>query len=132
MSVSNRRRDPTPTNVMTHYADHINTPSRLPDVIDRIFRDSFVVPTQVDRFLDGARRGPTSNLLETDQAYVLQFLLPGALPEKLGLKITGREVQLEGVIQLPEIQLPEIQGRTTSGADSRAGSSRRSTRCLPT
>jgi HSP20 family protein len=92
-----------PANPVTHYTDHITTPSRLPDVIDRIFRDSFVVPTQVDRLFDGSRRGPACNLLETDDTYVLQFMLPGALPEKFELKITAREVQLHGVIQLPDI-----------------------------
>ena len=93
-----------PANPVTHYTDHITTPSRLPDVIDKIFRDSFVVPTPLERFFDGSRRGPTCNLLETDDAYILQFLLPGALPEKFGLKVTGREVQLEGVVQPPQIQ----------------------------
>jgi HSP20 family protein len=92
-----------PTNMTTHYADHITTSSRLPDVIDRIFRDSFVVPTPVDRFFDGNRRGPTSNLLETNEGYILQLMLPGAIPDKFALKITGREVQLQGMIQLPEI-----------------------------
>ena len=106
-----------PTNVMTRYSDHIATPSRLPDVIDRIFRDSFVVPAQLDRVFDGSRRGPTSNLLESDESYILQFMLPGAVPERFRLKITGREVLLEGLIQLPDIQSAHYIWRGFDGGE---------------
>lgn len=71
--------------------------TRLPDLMDRLFRESFVMPSVFDRTVNGAGR-PTLpvNLFETQEGYVLNAALPGLNPEALDLQVVGREVTIKG------------------------------------
>lgn len=81
------------------------TVTRLPDLVDRLFNDSFVMPSIFDRLMGGASR-PTLpvNLFETPDSYVLHAALPGLKPENLDIQVTGREVTIRGKI---EVTTPE-------------------------
>ncbi|HZT97891.1 MAG TPA: Hsp20/alpha crystallin family protein [Chloroflexota bacterium] len=93
-----------PTNVVPRYQTPTSTPTRLPDVIDRLLRESVVLPPLAERFYEGTHPGLTSNLLETEAAYIVQFVLPGVNPEKLELKVMGHEMSLKGIIQVPSVE----------------------------
>lgn len=74
-----------------------NGMSRLPDVMDRLFRESFVMPSLLDRSLSGSGRPSLPvNLFETGDGYVLNAALPGLDPEKIDLQVVGREVTIKG------------------------------------
>lgn len=74
-----------------------NGMTRLPDVMDRLFRESFVMPSLLDRSV-GANNRPSLpvNLFETQDGYVLDAALPGLDPEQIDLQVVGREVTIKG------------------------------------
>jgi HSP20 family protein len=76
-----------------------NGMTRLPDLMDRLFRESFVLPTVLDRTVNGGNRSSLPvNLFETGEGYVLQVALPGMDPEKLDIQVVGREVSIKGSV----------------------------------
>jgi HSP20 family protein len=71
--------------------------TRLPDLMDRLFRESFVMPAMLDRTVNGAGRPSLLvNLFETPDGYVLNAALPGLDPENIDLQVVGREVTIKG------------------------------------
>ena len=56
---------------MTRYQPETGM-TRLPDLMDRLFKESFVLPTFLDRFTEGgtARPGLAANLYETNDGRV--------------------------------------------------------------
>ena len=79
--------------------------TRLPEVMDRLFRESFVMPSLLDRSIGGnGRPSLPVNLFETPEGYVLDAALPGLDPEKIDLQVVGREVTIKGQF---EAQVPE-------------------------
>jgi HSP20 family protein len=71
--------------------------TRLPDLMDRLFRESFVLPTALDRSVSGGSRGSLPvNLFETPDGYVLTVALPGMNPEQLDIQVVGREISIKG------------------------------------
>src|ERR687886_11608 len=67
--------------------------TRLPDLVDRLFRESFVAPTFFDRSFGGSNRPVLPvNLFETPESYVMHLALPGMKPENLDIQVAGREV----------------------------------------
>jgi HSP20 family protein len=88
-------------NTLTPYRP-TNTFARFPDVIDRLFRDSFTIPT-FNNLFDGIR--VNSNLLETNDTFILQFALPGILDvSKLQIQVVGQQVTIKGVCTLPTFE----------------------------
>lgn len=82
-----------------------NGMTRLPEVMDRLFRESFVMPSLLDRSLGGnGRPSLPVNLFETPDGYVLDAALPGLDPEKIDLQVVGREVTIKGQF---EARVPE-------------------------
>ncbi|HCG00850.1 MAG TPA: hypothetical protein DEV93_09950 [Chloroflexi bacterium] len=75
-----------------------NSLTRLPDVIDQLFRDSFVMPTRFDRFFEGKR---AANLLETDSAYIVQLLIPGADAKELQINVVGQQLTVKCISTVP-------------------------------
>lgn len=78
--------------------------TRLPDVIDRLFNESFVLPSIFDRSMGTTRGMFPVNLVETPDAYVMQAALPGLKPEDVDIQVAGREVAIKGTF---ELTLPE-------------------------
>ena len=90
---------------VTRYHPQNGGITRLPDLMDRLFRESFVMPSMVDRAVGGTGR-PTLpvNLFETADGYILHVALPGLDPEKIDLQVVGREVSIKGQF---EVAVPE-------------------------
>jgi HSP20 family protein len=78
-----------------------NGVTRLPDLVDRLVRDSFVMPSLIDR-QSGAASRPTMpvNLFETKEAYVLHAALPGLDPENVEIQVVGREATVKGKFEI--------------------------------
>ena len=92
-------------NTVSRYQPQQNGMTRLPEVMDRLFRESFVMPSLLDRSLGGnGRPSLPVNLFETPEGYVLNAALPGLDPEKIDLQVVGREVTIKGQF---EAQVPE-------------------------
>lgn len=73
------------------------TMTRLPDLIDRLFQESFVMPSAFDRTNSGTSR-PTFgvNLYETGDTYVLQAALPGLKTDGVDIQVVGRDLTIKG------------------------------------
>ena len=90
------------TNGLTRYAPRTGV-TRLPDLVDRIFQESFVAPALFDQYLQGRTRGSAlpANLLETGDSYVVQIALPGIAMDSLDIQVMGREVAVKGKVEVP-------------------------------
>jgi len=85
-------------NTLTRYQPTGAT--RLPDVIDRLFQESFVLPSMFDRTFGGsAKPSLPVNLIETADSYVMQAALPGLKTDNLDIQVVGREVAIKGQIE---------------------------------
>lgn len=92
-------------NTLTRYGNGTNTVTRLPDLIDRLFQDSFVIPNVLDRSVGGTSRPSMPvNLFETTDGYVLHAALPGMVLDNLDIQVMGREVSIKGRV---EVNTPE-------------------------
>jgi HSP20 family protein len=77
--------------------------TRLSDAIDRLFRESFVLPRFFEPLTDGFTR-ISSNLLETEDAYIVQIGIPGIDPEKVEVRVVGRQLTVKGKYEFPEVE----------------------------
>ena len=75
--------------------------ARLPDLIDKLFRESFIAPAAFDRFFDGVR---ISNLLETKDAFIVQLVLPGVDPEKIQIQVVDRQLLIKASCEVPTVE----------------------------
>lgn len=74
------------------------TLTNFPDMVDRFFRDTLVRP--FEPLFDGLRI--SANLLETDEAYIVQMVIPGVTDvSKLTIQVTGQQLTLRGVSEVP-------------------------------
>jgi HSP20 family protein len=103
-------------NTVTRYQPQPTT-TRLPDLVSRLFNESFVMPSLFDStgFGGTARPSLPVNLYESTESYVLQAALPGLDAENLEIKVTGREIAIKGQFQsqIPENVSPIWQGIPT-------------------
>jgi HSP20 family protein len=84
---------------VTRYSTQ-NGMTRLPDLMDRLFRESFVLPTVLDRSMNGSARSSLAvNLFEAGDNFVLHVALPGLDAEKLDIQVVGREVSIKGSVE---------------------------------
>jgi HSP20 family protein len=88
-------------NTLTRSSAPRTSVTRLPDLMDQLFHDSFVLPTFWDRAAGGSTR-PTLpvNLFETADSYVMHLALPGLNPEEIDIQVVGREVTIKGKFEL--------------------------------
>lgn len=85
---------------MTRYQPQ-NGVTRLPDLMDRLFRESFVAPGLLDRSLSGSGRPALPiNLFETKEAYVMHAALPGLNPDNVEIEVVGRDVTVRGKFEI--------------------------------
>jgi HSP20 family protein len=77
--------------------------TRLPDMIDQLFRESFVLPNRFERFFDGRKIAGLSNLLETDNAFVVQLVLPGVDPEKIEIQVVQQQLTIKATCFIPPV-----------------------------
>jgi HSP20 family protein len=77
----------------------------LTDVVNRLFNESFVFPSVLDRSWTAPRRNvlPVS-LYETADGFVMQAALPGLRADDLDIQVMGRELSIKGHL---DITLPE-------------------------
>jgi HSP20 family protein len=92
-------------NSISRYGAPGATMTRLPDLMEQLFRDSFVLPSFWDR-TNGATSRPTLpvNLFETPDSYVMHLALPGLNPEQIDIQVVGREVTIKSKF---EVNTPE-------------------------
>jgi HSP20 family protein len=76
--------------------------TRLPDLMDRLFRESFVLPGLMER--NGFTPKLPVNLFESTDSYVMHAALPGLNLDNLEIQVVGREVSVKGKF---EINTPE-------------------------
>lgn len=95
------------TNTISRYQPQQGL-TRLPDLVDRLFQESFVRPTVLDS-LAGGTAYPTApvNLYETADSYMLQMALPGIDTDTLDIQVMDRQVSVKGRFEIPT---PEQQG----------------------
>lgn len=102
-------------NTVTRYQPQPTT--RLPDLVSRLFNESFVMPSLFDSTAYGGTTRPSLpvNLYESNESYILQAALPGLDAENLEIQVTGREVAIKGQFQsqIPENVSPIWQGIPT-------------------
>jgi len=84
-------------NAPTRYQPEFSL-TRLPDMIDQLFRESFVFPTRFERFFDTRRY---SNLLETEKAYIVQLMMPGIDINKVNVQVVGRQLTIKATCEIP-------------------------------
>ena len=72
--------------------------TRLPDMISRLFDESFVMPSVFDRSF---RHVLGSNLHETDDEYIVQVALPGVDAEQVDIQVAGKQLTLKGSYSIP-------------------------------
>ena len=79
--------------------------TRLPDMMDRLLRESFVLPGAFESWTGGSAR-PTLpvNLFEAGDGYVLQAALPGLKTDTVDIQVVGRQITIKGQF---EIHAPE-------------------------
>jgi HSP20 family protein len=89
-------------NTLARYGTPQSTLTRLPDLVDQLFRDSFVLPSFWDRTYSGGTPRPMlpANLFETTDSYVMHLAIPGLNPENIDIQVVGREVTVKGKIEL--------------------------------
>ena len=78
-------------NTMSRYQPQTNGVTRLPDVLDRLFQQSFIMPSMWDRTVSSGATRPTLpvNLFETPDSIVFHAALPGVKPENLDIQVVG-------------------------------------------
>jgi HSP20 family protein len=82
---------------MTRYEPQ-TTLARLPDLVDRLFQESFVMPSFFDR--TWSKSAWPVNLFETPESYIMHVAIPGLTPDHLNVQVVGREVSIQGKIEL--------------------------------
>lgn len=75
--------------------------TRLPDLIDRLLQESFVVPTQFDRLVDGRRN---CNLLETEGSFVVQLILPGVERKSIQILVVSQTLTIKAIRSVPTVE----------------------------
>jgi HSP20 family protein len=84
---------------LTRYTPTTGTElTRLPDMISRLFDESFVMPSVFDRSF---RQVLGSNLYETDDEYIVHVALPGIDAEQMDIQVTGQQLTLKGSYSIP-------------------------------
>lgn len=92
------------TNTISRYQPQ-DQPTRLPDLVDRLFRESVVGPAVLNNLAGGTARPSTAvNLYETADSYILQLALPGIKVDALDIQVMDRQVSVKGHF---EVQVPE-------------------------
>ena len=86
-------------NSVSRYEPQANV-TRLPELMDRLFRESFVVPSMLDGTWNQRRSALPVNLFETPDSYIMHLALPGLAPENLDIQVVGREATVKGKIEL--------------------------------
>lgn len=71
--------------------------TRLPDMIDQLFRESFVMP-RFDRLFEAGRY---SNLMEINDSLVVQLLLPGVNVETIHIEVVGQQLTVKATFDIP-------------------------------
>lgn len=95
-------------NTMTRY-NPIPTYTRLPELLEGFFRDNFLVPLTTDRpfnweYTYSWPYKMMSNLLETEETFVVQLFLPGLDLEKVFIQVVNRQLTIKGTTFIPMVE----------------------------
>jgi HSP20 family protein len=88
--------------------------TRLPDMIDQLFRDSFVVPKRFGQFFDGAL---PANLIETENAFIVQLALPGITMEQFEIQVVGQQLTVKAAYVIPVVEKATYLWRGLTGEE---------------
>jgi HSP20 family protein len=94
-----------------------STPMRLSEIIERLMRESFIIPTLTERVFRGETETLPSNLLETEDAFIVELVLPGVDPDKLEIHVKGRELIVKGSMEVPPIEKATYIWQGFTGGD---------------
>lgn len=89
------------TDTVTRY-DPPSGLTRLSDAFEHLVRESFVLPSLLDRLGDGFS-SITSNINEVDNSYVIQMALPGIDPAKVDIRVVGHQMTIKGTYEIPPV-----------------------------
>jgi len=72
-------------------------------LIDQLLEGSFFAPSAVDRWFNQATSMP-ANLIETNDAYIVQLALPGLDSTKLDIQVAQRDLRIKGVYETRDLE----------------------------
>src|SRR5581483_3035136 len=72
-------------------------------LIDQLLEGSYFAPLSPDRWFSHATPMP-ANLIETDDAYIVQLALPGLDSKKLDIQTVQRDLRIKGVYEIQEFE----------------------------
>ncbi len=72
--------------------------TRLPDLMNRLFEDCFVMPSAFDGTFSKVLG---SRILETKDSYIVQVALPGVEADKVDIQVSGQQMTLKGTYSVP-------------------------------
>ncbi len=72
----------------------------LRELMDQLFRESMIRP-RPPGMVSGI--GVPVDLAETDEAYIVMAVIPGAQPEDVQIQVTGDTLQLSGEVKEPDL-----------------------------
>lgn len=73
----------------------------LREMMDQLFRESMIRPRAAG-MVSGI--GVPVDIAETDEAYVVMAVIPGARPEDVQIQVSGDTLQLSGEVREPEVE----------------------------
>lgn len=73
----------------------------LREMMDQLFRESMIRPRPAG-MVSGI--GVPVDIAETDEAYVVMAVIPGARPEDVQIQVSGDTLQLSGEVKEPELE----------------------------
>lgn len=89
------------TNNLTLYRNH--RPEMVPtrSLIDQLLEGSFFAPSSADRWFNHST-SMAANLIETDDAFIVQLALPGLDSKRLDIQVAQRDLRIAAVYEVQE------------------------------
>ncbi len=88
-------------NTITRYTRPNMVPTR--SLIDQLLEGSFFAPAAMDRWMNQTPTQP-ANLIETNEAYVVQAALPGLDADKLEINVAQRDLTIKGTYEFENVE----------------------------
>jgi HSP20 family protein len=93
--------------------DPISDMMSLRDAMDRLLRESFVVPNT--GLLGSGRQSLPLDAVENADSYVVSASMPGVKPEDVQVTVQGNTLTIRGESTIEQTQTPQQQGQEAQG-----------------